>query len=147
MSVAVQTSEPGKEESMKVLVVEDAVDATWAVERTVRSMGHKVDTVHSGNEGLVRLSEDRFDLVLLDLFLADGMGHDFIKEIKKLQPEIWIVSMADKNSRELETAVRREGVVYHMIKPFDREAVKSILDHMRKRRTKADQSRKKTSAG
>ena len=49
---------------------------------------------------------------------------------RKIQPNIPVATMTGCNTRELEQAVRGQGVLYYMIMPFEEEALKSILDHL-----------------
>jgi len=68
--------------------------------------------------------------VLVDIYLPDCMGHELIPRFKEIWPDIGVVVMTGYNSRELELEVRRQGVIYYMIKPFSLEVLREILDHM-----------------
>jgi response regulator of citrate/malate metabolism len=43
--------------------------------------------------------------------------------------------MTGYNSRELELEVRKQGVLYYMIKPFEIGDLRSLLDHISKKRS------------
>jgi len=97
-------------------------------------VGHNIERSGSGKAALTRVKERPFDLVLLDIFLPDMEGCELIPQFKKLCPETGIVTMTGYNSRELELEVRKQGVLYYMIKQFEIEDLRSLLDHISKKR-------------
>jgi CheY-like chemotaxis protein len=98
------------------MVGDDAVNS-GCVHRITRELVHQIETVATG-KGLLEMDKTRtFDLVLLNFFLPDIKGYELIPEIKKLWPESRIIAVTEYNSRELEAKVRKEGIIYYMIKP------------------------------
>ena len=115
---------------MEILMVgAEAVEAE-CIETITQKLGHKVETVKRGNDVLLLDKSKNFDLILLDLFLPDMKGHELIRKIKKAWPESKIIAITDSNSRELESNVRKEGVIYYMIKPIDTKYMESIIKHI-----------------
>ncbi|MBN2122683.1 MAG: response regulator [Deltaproteobacteria bacterium] len=115
---------------MRVLIVEEDVDLACTVADKVSSWNHPARTVHSCRDALRSMAVAPFDLVLIDVFLPDALSHEIIPRIRKIRADIPIVTITGYNTRELERAVRLQGVLYYMIKPFEEEALKSILDHL-----------------
>ena len=68
------------------------------------------------------------------MFSSATKGHELIPHLKEAWPNIWIVTMTDYNTREVELKVREQGIVYYMAKPFEAMALKEILDHRSKKR-------------
>lgn len=115
---------------MNVLIVEDDIALSAVIADAVRNWGHTVEEAGTGKGALEKRGHCRFNLILLDIFLPDIKGHLLIPEIKKIWPHSNIISMTGYNSREIEKEVRKQGVIYYMIKPFDIGQLRSILDHM-----------------
>jgi len=115
---------------MDILVVEDDPCVAPVIESSIEKWNHQAETLSSGRAALRRLRQRRFDLVLVDIYLPDCMGHELIPRFKEIWPDIGVVVMTGYNSRELELEVRRQGVIYYMIKPFSLEVLREILDHM-----------------
>ena len=65
----------------RVLVVDDDGLSRTIVVTMLGRLGFTVDTAGSGEEALAALARDRFDLVLLDLHLADMTGFDVCREL------------------------------------------------------------------
>lgn len=115
---------------MNVLIVEDdPANGDW-MQDMMTGWQHSAEVAASGREALKRLAGKRFDLILLDVFLPDGQGDELIPRIKALCPGGHIVTMTGFNTRELETRIRKQGVAYYMIKPFDLKHLRSIVEHI-----------------
>ena len=115
---------------MNILIVEDDISLSASITDAVRSWGHTAEEADTGKDALKKMNHRYFDLILLDIFLPDIKGHLLIPEMKKLWPHSNIISMTGYNSRDLEREVRKQGVIYYMIKPFDIGHLRSIIDHM-----------------
>jgi DNA-binding response OmpR family regulator len=75
-----------------------------------------------------------FELVLLEAFLPDVSGDLLIRQFKDIHPDAMIVAMTDNNSRELELRIREQGILYYMIKPLEVENLRSLLEHLTRKR-------------
>lgn len=70
-----------------ILVVDDEPMQRDIARTTLESFGYSVDTVTSGEEALVYLSENQVDLLLLDMLMPPGMnGYEVFKEVIKVNP-------------------------------------------------------------
>ena len=68
---------------MKVLHIDDnqAIRETFADVLAMINM--EVESVDNGREGLKKILEESFDVVLLDLTMPDFSGFDVLEELKK----------------------------------------------------------------
>jgi DNA-binding NtrC family response regulator len=115
---------------MNILIAEDNITVNSVITEIIRSWGHRVEHADTCKDALAMVREHRFDLILLDIFLPDGKGHKLIPQLKELRPELGIITMTGYNTRELETEVRKQGILYYMTKPFDTKCLKELLDHI-----------------
>jgi len=119
---------------MNILVVEDENSIARLISEILETRGHRVQRSGTGSDALEKTRRTDVDLILLDISLPDIQGHELIPVFKEWQPQVEIVAMTGSNSRELEAAVRREGIIYYMIKPFELKVLKEVVDHVSKRR-------------
>ncbi|MBN2122685.1 MAG: response regulator [Deltaproteobacteria bacterium] len=119
---------------MNLLIVEDDVETAGGIVEMVTLWGHWAEPSFTGRDALRKAEERPFDLALLDIFLPDIRGYDLIPRLRDVCPDMKIVAMTGYNTRELELRVRREGVLYYMIKPFEGETLKTLLDYITQRR-------------
>jgi two-component system phosphate regulon response regulator PhoB len=68
--------------TQRVLVVDDEPDITAHVAYHLAKEGYRVSTAHSGPEALKAASEQRPDLVVLDLMLPGMSGYEVLQELR-----------------------------------------------------------------
>jgi DNA-binding response OmpR family regulator len=119
---------------LKILVVEDDRAMVGMIEKAISKWGHQVRTAETGAAARDVFHEARdIDLVLLDLVLPDVKGYELISFFRQTAPGVPVVAMTGYNTRELEAETRRRGVMYYMLKPFELNQLRSIIDHIDKR--------------
>ena len=67
---------------INLLIVEDDVIIVDTLEEFLSGEGFSVKSASGQKEALDRLSKERFDLVLLDVMIADGNGFSLCAKIK-----------------------------------------------------------------
>jgi DNA-binding response OmpR family regulator len=67
-----------------VLIIEDDVETSEAIEAALDSEGHECLVAYDGEDGLRQLVEERPQVVLLDLELPGIQGRDLLVEKAKL---------------------------------------------------------------
>jgi DNA-binding response OmpR family regulator len=87
--------------SLLVLVVDDEPAMVGAVSALVGRAGHRVVTAYDGNTALRRFSEERPDLVLLDLAMPGLDGVEVCRAIRRMSqtPIIVLTGEADERAK------------------------------------------------
>ncbi len=80
-----------------ILVIEDDLALARGLVDNLRFEGLEASSVSSGEEGLARLRERPFDLLLLDLMLPSMSGFDVLRALSSLptSPRVIVVSARD----------------------------------------------------
>lgn len=113
----------------RILLVDDEKAVKWAVQEALKDFGYDVETANSGEEGLMKAQEERFDLIVSDLRMPGISGIEMLKEIKKDQPELRAIICSAYGSMESVVEAMRLGVNDFMVKPFKIAALmKGITD-------------------
>src|SRR6266566_4033504 len=68
--------------SATVLIIDDEAAIRESLETLLELEGYAVESASSGEEGLARLGDGSFDLVLLDLALPDRNGIDLLADVR-----------------------------------------------------------------
>ncbi|MCF8079716.1 MAG: sigma-54 dependent transcriptional regulator [Desulfobacterales bacterium] len=100
-----------------ILIIDDEESVCRIFSRAVSQMGHRAEKTMSLGDGLQRLKEKAFDLVLLDVRLPDGNGLEAVDEIiaSAGNPEVIIITgQGDPDGAELAT---RSGAWAYVEKP------------------------------
>lgn len=106
----------------RILIVEDDMDINNLLKRVIEKSGYQIEQAFSGTEARLRLSMEKFDLIILDLMLPGMTGEELIKEIRK-QEEMPILVLSAKTALENRVNVLNLGADDYLMKPFENEEV------------------------
>jgi len=118
---------------MKILIVDDDVQLTRLVKTMFEQLGQDaIDCAESGREGLQRLAEGDYGLVLLDLNMPGMNGVDFVVELGQKQPGIpciFITAAVDEMAQAAMAVAQEAGVnmLGTLRKPFDLEQLEAMF--------------------
>ena len=91
MSDATATFPPdvliGEAERGHILVVDDEPDIRESLEALLTGENYRVELASNAADGLKRLEQSTFDLVLLDLMMPDKSGMQVLEEIRARDQE------------------------------------------------------------
>jgi len=116
----------------RILVVDDERDLARAIKLYLEAEGYDVLTAHDGVEALELLddSENRPDLIVLNLFMPRMSGQDTLRAIRSreetLTTPVLILSAADPDSPG--NAICRELADAYIQKPFDPSHLLAWID-------------------
>ncbi|NLG95984.1 MAG: response regulator transcription factor [Chloroflexi bacterium] len=84
----------------KILLVEDDLSIVTNLSRYLRDEGFQVDSASGQSEALERLETGQYDLILLDISLADGNGFAVFAAAKSISdiPVIFLTASGDEYS-------------------------------------------------
>lgn len=114
-------------ERKKVLLIEDEVKLARFVELELRYEGYDVSVCHDGREGLQKVMEDTFDMILLDLMLPGLSGIEICRRVRKFS-NIPIIMLTAKDETMDKVAGLDSGADDYLTKPF---AIEELLARMR----------------
>jgi CheY-like chemotaxis protein len=84
----------------RILVAEDDLLVGDTVQTMLRSGGYEVVLARNGDEAIRIFGEQKFDLVLCDVHMPGKDGLEVTEEIRRLSPDIPIVSMTGSYPRD-----------------------------------------------
>lgn len=102
---------------VRILLVEDDPAIRMALTRGLGEHGHVVVGASTGAEAVALLSEDRPDVIVLDLGLPDIDGADVLAISKVLKSAPVIVATARDDEREV-VRLLNAGADDYLVKPF-----------------------------
>jgi DNA-binding response OmpR family regulator len=129
---------PNGETSLLVLVVDDEPAMVGAISALVGRAGHRVVTAYDGNTALRRFSEERPDLVLLDLAMPGLDGVEVCRAIRRMSQTPIIILTGEADERAKVEALDT-GADDYVVKPFGKqELLARIRAVMRRRGNEAE---------
>jgi two-component system, NtrC family, response regulator AtoC len=109
--------------STQVLVADDEVLIRQSLRTTLAREGFDVTMAGSGTETWLRFTEDRPDIVLLDLVLGDADGLDLLRRMRQEAPDTKVILISAHGSIESAVAAMKLGGYDFIKKPFELEEI------------------------
>lgn len=116
----------------QILAVDDMAVSLAAIENTLRDM-YEVITVNSGLRALRYLEEERPDLILLDIKMANIDGIETLREIRSMKngKDVPVIMLTSAQNKKLVIESVKLGIYDYVLKPFDqndlRKRVRAVL--------------------
>ncbi|HVP60519.1 MAG TPA: ATP-binding protein [Myxococcaceae bacterium] len=112
---------------LRVLVVDDNVDAAESLRELFTLLGHEVQVAHDGPAGLY-LAEQRLpDLALLDLGLPGMDGYELARRLRAMAPGACVVAATGYGQEVDRRASREAGFDRHLVKPLRVDELESLV--------------------
>ena len=104
-----------------ILAIDDDRNMLNLLIKQVETMGHRLITAQSGNEGLEHAKSGNPDLILLDIMMPEMDGFEVVRKLRieentKNTPVIMITSKSD---RTYVLNSMRYGVIDYIVKPYN----------------------------
>ena len=87
----------------RILIIDDDMDMCALLSRFLQRNGFETEAVHTGNKGITKVTEQKFDIVLCDFRLGDKDGKDVLQEIKAIAPQTIVIIITGYS--DIKTAV------------------------------------------
>lgn len=110
--------------STKILVVDDEHSIVELLKYNLENSGYEVKEAYDGEEALNMVSQERFDLIILDLMLPKIDGIEVCKRLKEEYFHIPIIMLTAKSSEADKVLGLNIGADDYITKPF---SVKELI--------------------
>ena len=112
-----------------VLIIDDAYTVREYLRQTLMHLG--ISCIHeasNGNRGLSVFSEQKPDLVFLDIELPDINGQQLLAQIKQQADKTHVVMVTAHNSVDNVRTSIESGASGFIAKPFSPQKIKNIVE-------------------
>src|SRR6202030_835964 len=104
-----------------VLIIDDEAEIRESLQTLLEFEGYEVEAAANGAQGLSKLGERPFDLVLLDLALPDRNGLELLTELHAHDPELSVIMITAYGTVENAVKAMQAGATNFVQKPWDNE--------------------------
>jgi DNA-binding NtrC family response regulator len=111
----------------KVLLVDDEADVRNALQRLVVRLGYHTRTAASSEEADQWLSNERFDVCLLDIQLPRMNGVEFLGWALKRDPEMAVIMLSGLDHKDVAIECLDHGARTYLVKPVDPDFLRLAL--------------------
>lgn len=114
--------------SKKILIIDDDMDLCTLLGRFLTKNGYEVDMAHSGNKGIAKFAEKKFDLVICDYRLGDMEGINVLTALRKENSQVKVLMITGYSDIKTAVEVIKLGAFDYIVKPLIPDEVLSVLN-------------------
>ena len=111
----------------RVLVVDDEPDLRTLYELTLLREGHQVESAGALAEARALLAAHRYDVVITDMRLPDGLGLELLREMAGAQRRERCIMITAYGSAENAVEALKLGAFDYLTKPVDLKQFRSVV--------------------
>jgi PAS domain S-box-containing protein len=112
---------------LTILLAEDHVDTAEALSQLLADEGHRILAVSTVEEAIAVGRREDVDLLITDLGLPDGSGHQLLGRLREVRPVQGIVLSGYGMERDVAQS-REAGFLDHLTKPVNVERLLRVID-------------------
>jgi len=129
-----------------ILVVDDEPDLRTLYELTLLREGYRVEAAADLAQARIQLQQQRFDAVITDMRLPDGLGLELLRDmVAQQRPERCVVITAHGSAENAVEALKA-GAFDYLTKPVDLKQFRSVVAAAIQERSKPDSDTGPTTA-
>ncbi len=114
----------------KIMIVDDEKNIRIMLKRVLSAEKYEIEEAVNGLEALKKVSQKKYDAILLDLKMPEMNGLEVIDKIKEMNINTPIIMMSAYGTIPEAVEAMKLGAVDYLIKPFDLDELRMTLDRM-----------------
>lgn len=121
--------------SASILIVDDELSIRTSCQRYLARVGYSVDVAANADEALQSCGKKPFQILVTDIAMPGALnGQDLVSRVKRDWPATDILVMTGYPSLQTAIPVLKDGAFDYLMKPFEPEHLKQIIDRCLERR-------------
>jgi PAS domain S-box-containing protein len=116
--------------SIRMLVVDDNVDAAHTLAMLLEALGHQVHVEHSGQQALQRARSEKPEMLFLDIGLPDIDGYELARSLRQV-PETShsvLIAVTGYGQQEDKDRAVSAGFNHHLVKPVSLNTLERLIE-------------------
>ena len=101
-----------------VLIIEDEKLIRWSLIQRFHEEGYVTSEAETGRQGLAKMDDTVYDLVMLDYKLPDTTGLQVLRQIRQIDKDVVVIMMTAYSNIEDAVEAMRLGAYDYVAKPF-----------------------------
>ncbi len=112
---------------IKLLIIDDEPTLAGGIQEALQREGYVVDAAHNANAARVALANTLYNLVLTDVKLPDGTGHDLLMFIREKSRDTVVMVMTAFGTVENAVQAMKHGAYDYLAKPLDMQRLRASV--------------------
>ena len=128
MAPAIDRPTKSIRQNAQILIIDDDQTSQMILSKFFTGQGCKVTTAENGQEGIEKVKQNRFDLIMLDINMPVMKGTEALPKILDLDPDVRVIIMTAQASYESKVETREMGAYDYIVKPITVDKLKEIAE-------------------
>lgn len=111
-----------------LLVVDDEAGVRQSLQMVFNKV-YRVLEAASADEAIQKLTDERPDVVLLDIMMPGADGLAVLKQLRSIHPDCQVIMLTGLNTARIAFAAKGTGAFDYVTKPFDVEELRLRVEH------------------
>ena len=111
-----------------MLVVDDEPGVRQSLQLVFNKV-YRVIEAPSADDAIQKVTDERPDVVLLDIVMPGTDGLDVLKQMKSIHPDCQVIMLTALNTARIAFAAKGTGAFDYVTKPFDVEELRLRVEH------------------
>jgi len=120
-------------EGKKVLIIDDEKNIRLTLSQVIESTGAKTETAVNGEEGLEKMANEKFDIILLDIKMPGIDGMEVLRRIREMKSEARVVMITAHGTIDNAVEAMKLGAIDFIQKPFSPNEIRDIVEKISQR--------------
>jgi len=113
----------------KILFIDDENIVLHSCKRIFKNSGYNIDTASSGEEGLQKVRDNEYDIIVSDLKMPGIGGMEVLKTLRKEFPSLTVIIFTGYANVETAREALKNGAFDYIPKPFTPEEIRDVLEN------------------
>ncbi len=110
-----------------ILTVDDSRAVRTIVTKQVKDLGFEVDEAEDGVQGLAKVAECQFDLVILDVTMPNMDGPTMLGKMRESGNTTPVIMLTSESKRSIIAGAMKSGITDYILKPFKPEELRAKI--------------------
>src|SRR5512140_3276990 len=110
-----------------VLTVDDSRAVRTIVSKQVKDLGFEVAEAEDGIQGLAKLADCQFDLVILDVTMPNMDGPTMLGQMRDAGNLTPVIMLTSESKRSIIAGAMKSGITDYILKPFKPEELRNKI--------------------
>ena len=116
------------DEKIRVIVVDDEEAHAHAVAESLQRTGYDCTVACTGAEGIERIENEEFDIVITDLVMGEVDGMEILKTTRRELPEAEVVVITGHGTIQTAVTAMQQGATTYLTKPLDINELRTVVN-------------------
>lgn len=126
-------AESSPHDDIRVLVIDNDHALAHAMAESLERVGYPITVATSGSEGVKRIEQDTYDVIVTDLVMSDVDGMEVLARAKKALPESEVIVVTGHASVPKAVEAMQQGAFNFLQKPITPDKLRAVTERAAER--------------